>query len=184
MKKLISIFGLLITITGFSQESSSLKTFKPGLSIMGGIQNNNHWGFAAPVYGIEFSMECPLVHSGKNNIRQKISLLRMEGKRYKAVSAEINPQFNIFANNSFETGVGPSIGMLFTRITETNKPVFSYGLGAGAVYTLKNIFMGVESRYAFTKQVSFDKEDNKGEYRQPGNLNNLRVLLKLGYKLY
>lgn len=183
MKKLISSFGLLIAITGFSQESSSLKIFKPGLSIMGGIQNNNHLGFAVPVYGFEFSMECPLDQGKKNHIRQKLSVTRQEGKGYKSLSAELNPQYKIVETSSFEWGIGPVAGMIFTRMRENNKPVFIYGAGTGAVYYFEKVFIGIESRYGMTQKIAFDKISHESGIAELNNLNNLRTFIKLGYRL-
>lgn len=186
MKKFIILFVLSIPVVALSQQSRTGKDFNPkaGLSVIGGMQYNKHFEASAPVYGFEFSMECPLDQGNKNHIRQKISVIRQEGKDYKSLSAEINPQYKLVSKSSFELGIGPSAGMIFTKIRETNKPVFNYGIGAGAVYYFKKIFIGIESRYSMTKKISFDEINNKPEYSETGNLNSFRTFLKLGYKLY
>ena len=131
------------------------KEFKPlaGLSVIGGVQKNKHVDASAPVYGIEFSMECPLIQTGKSRIRQQLTLMRQEGKDYKSFSVEVNPQYKIFARSSLELGAGPVAGFIFTGIRDDNKPVFNYGLATGAVYYFKKVFIGFESRYTMKKQI-------------------------------
>ena len=152
--------------------------------MIGGVQNNKHFDAWAPLYGIEFSMECPLIQTGKSHIRQQLSLIRQDGKDYKSLTVEVNPQYKIIARSSFELGVGPVAGFIFTSIRDNNKPVFNYGLGTGAVYYFRRVFIGFESRYTLTKEILFDEIDKETGYNESGNLNNLRTFLKIGCKLY
>jgi hypothetical protein len=186
MKKFIIPLFFAFPVLASAQDSPSKKEFKslPALSVIGGVQNNKHFDASAPLYGIEFSMECPLIQTGKSHIRQQLSLMRQDGKDYKSLSVEVNPQYKIIARSSFELGAGPIAGFIFTTIRDNNKPVFNYGLGTGVVYYFKKVFIGFESRYTMTKEILFDDIDKEPGYIESGNLNNLRIFLKIGCKLY
>ena len=185
MKKFIIILFFAVPVLGSAQNSSSKKEFKllAGLSVIGGAQNTKHFDAWAPVYGIEFSMECPLIQTGKSHVRQQFSLMRQDGKDYKSLTVEVNPQYKIISRSAFELGVGPVAGFIFTGIRDNNKPVFNYGLGTGAVYYFKKVFIGIESRYTMTKEILLDDTDKEPGYAESGNLNNLRLFLKIGCKL-
>ena len=186
MKKFIIPLFFTFPVLASAQDSLSKKEFKSlaGLSVIGGVQNNKHFDASAPLYGIEFSMECPLIQTGKSHIRQQLSLIRQYGKDYKSLSLEVNPQYKIISRSSFELGAGPVAGFIFTKIRDNNKPVFSYGLGTGVVYYFKKVFIGFESRYTMTKEILFDDTDKEPGQTESGNLNNLRIFLKIGCKLY
>ena len=186
MKKFIILLFFAFPVLVSAQDASSKKEFKPlaGISVIGGVQKNKHFNASAPVYGIAFSMECPLIQTSKTRIRQQLSLMRQEGKHYKSLSVEINPQYKIIATSSFDLGAGPVAGFIFTRIRENNKPVFNYGLGTDAVYHIKRVFIGIESRYTRTKKILLDDIDKEPGFTESGNLNNLRIFLKIGCKLY
>ena len=186
MKNIIVVLAIVIPVLTNAQDSSLKKVYKPqiDLSLIGGIQNNQNFEASAPVYGVEISWQCPFITTKKNYIRQQFSFIRQEGKTFKSLTIEINPQYKIIAKPLFELGVGPSAGLIFANKNEDNKPIFDYGLGASAVCHIKRFFIGFESRYVLTKQVSFTNLDNKLQSVVAGNLNNLRTFLKFGYKFY
>ena len=186
MKKFIILLFFAVPVLGSAQDSSSKKEFKllAGLSVIGGAQNTKHFDAWVPLYGIEFSMECPLIQTGKSRVRQQFSLMRQDGKDYKSLTVEVNPQYKIISRPSFELGVGPVAGIIFTSARDDNKPVFNYGLGTGAAYFFKKVFVGIESRYTMTKKILLDDTDKEPGYAESGNLNNLRIFLKIGCKLY
>jgi hypothetical protein len=186
MKKFIIPLFFMFPVLASAQAPSAKKEFRSlaGLSVIGGVQNNKHIDAWAPLYGIEFSMECPFVQTGKSHIRQQLSLILQDGKDYQSLNLEINPQYKIIGGSSFELGVGPVAGFIFTTIRDNNKPVFSYGLGTGVVYYFKKLFIGFESRYSMTKEILFDEIDKETGYNESGELNNLRIFLKIGCKLY
>lgn len=186
MKKFIIALFFAVPVLVSAQGSTSKKDFKPlaGLSVFAGVQNSKHLNTSTLVYGIEFSMECPLVQTGKSHIRQQFSLMHQDGKGYESLNVEINPQYKLIAKTSFELGAGPVAGFIFTRIRDNNKPVFNYGLGTGAIYYFKKIFVGIESRYTMTRKILFDDIDKEPGNSESGNLNNLRIFLKMGCKLY
>lgn len=174
MKKIIVLAVVVMPVLALAQSSSAENEFNPkaGFSVFGGLQYHKHNNAAAPVYGFEFSMECPLDPGKKNHIRQKISIARQDSKDYQSLSIEINPQYRITGTPSFEWGIGPVAGIMITRVTESNKPVFIYGLGAGAVYYFNKMFIGIESRYGLTKKVALDKINNGSEIIETTSLDN------------
>ena len=186
MKKIIIVLAFTIPVLTQAQEPPLKKGYTPqiDLSLISGIQNNQNIEASAIVYGIEISLQCPLINTKKSYIRQQFSLIRQEGKELKSLAVEINPQYKIIAKPSFELGIGPSAGLIFTNVSEDNKPIFSYGLGASAIYHFKKFFIGFESRYALTKKVPFAHLNIKPELVAGGNLNNLRTFFKIGYKFY
>lgn len=184
MKKINILLIVAIPTVSLAQSSSSKKEYNPraGISIIGGMQYNKYSKATPGVFGIELSMECPLDQGQKSPIRQKISVIRQEGGDLKSLHVEINPQCKLVGTPSFELGIGPVAGMIFTKMRDKNKPVFTYGAGAGAVYYFKKFFIGIESRYGFTKKIAFEKTNNESEIPETANLNNIRTFVKLGYQ--
>ncbi len=184
MRNIIVLLGFTFPVLIQAQDTHFTEDYKPqvAISVVGGMQNNHSLKLSAPVYGFEISMECPLVQNSKSHIRQQFSLMRQAGKKFKSVTAEINPQYKIIARKSFELGIGPSVGLLFTNAIEDRKTLFSYGMGGSVIYEFKKFIIGVESRYALTPKVTFI--DFKKESTLYANLNNLRSTMKIGYKLY
>ena len=186
MKKYLLTLIIAIPLTAPAQDSPPKKEFKPlaGLSVIGGVQNNKYFKASAPVFGIEFSMECPLVQTAKSRVRQQMTLMRQKQKDYQSVTIEINPQYKLIARSSFELGMGPVAGFIFTHIRDNNKPVFNYGLGTSAMYYFKRMFIGLEGRSTITKKILLDDVYNETTVAGKANLNSLRGFLKLGYKLH
>jgi hypothetical protein len=185
MKKYLLTMILAIPLFAMAQDALLKKEFKPfaGLSVIGGVQNNKYFKGSAPVFGIEFSMECPLIQSGKSRVRQQITLMRQEQKDYRSLTIEINPHYKLIAGPSFELGIGPVAGFIFTPVRDNNKPVFNYGLGTSAMYYFKRVFIGLESRYTLTKNILLGDMYYETTIAEKANLNSLRGFLKLGYKL-
>lgn len=183
MKKIVILLIVAIPAISLAQSSSTKKEYNPraGISVIGGMQYNKYSNATLGVFGIELSMECPLDQGQKNHIRQKIGVIRQEGKDYKSLHVEINPQYKLVGTPSFELGIGPVAGMIFTKMRDNNKPVFTYGTGAGAVYYFKKVFIGIESRYGITKKIAFEKINKEAEIPETANLNNMRTFIKLGY---
>jgi hypothetical protein len=186
MKKIIIVLTFTIPILTQAQETTFKNEYKPqpGLSFIGGIQYNKNFEAAAPVYGIEISMECPLIQTGKSLIRQQFSIIRQEGKELKTLAVEINPRYKVISKPSFELGAGPGAGLIFVKAGEEKKTIFSYGAGAHAIYFFKKFFIGFESRYFLTKKVSFSNLNSKPGLVETGSLNNLRTFIKFGYRFY
>ena len=186
MKKYLLTLIAGVALFASAQDAPSKKEFKPlaGLSVIGGIQKNKYFKASAPVYGIEFSMECPLIQNEKSRVRQQISMMRQKQNGYRSLTIEINPQYKLITMPSFELGIGPVTGFIFTHIRDNNKPVFNYGLGTSAMYYFRRVFIGLESRYTMTKKIMLDDMYNDTAIAEKASLNSLRGFLKLGYKLH
>ena len=177
--------ALLIAIIFPVLCQGQVKTYDPEavISILGGVQYNVNSKAADPVYGIEFSMECPLGQNSKSRIRQQFSLVLKESKDDKSITVEMNPQYKLVSTSSFEVGVGPSVGLIFSKISADNRSVFCYGIGASTVYHFKKFFIGFETRYAFTERISYMSFPGDPESMITGRLNNWSAVFKVGHKL-
>lgn len=168
-------------------ETSFLPIFKEnyrpqfGVSIVAGIQNNQNFDKSANVFGIDISLQCPLLCTSKNYIRQQISFIKQDGKDIQSLAIELNPQYRLIATPSFELGVGPSLGVVFAEVVDDKNTAFTYGLGASMAYHIGSMFFTIESRYGLTGNVDFvNSNDN---LTNSNNLNNLRTVFKIGYKI-
>jgi opacity protein-like surface antigen len=160
------------------------KGYHPQLaaSLVGGIQNNSGLlDASSTVYGVEISMQCPLLCTGKNYIRQQLSIVQQNGDIMKSVAAELNPHYRIIALPKFELGIGPSLGLAFATANNDDRTVFTYGAGVSLAHYFGRVFIGAESRYALSGDVNF--HNNTNNTTLTNNLNNLRSVLKLGVKL-
>ena len=67
MKKIIIVLAFTIPVLTQAQEPPLKKGYLPqiGLSLISGIQNNQNIEASAIVYGIEISLQCPLINTKK-----------------------------------------------------------------------------------------------------------------------
>ena len=158
------------------------KGYRPqfGINLVGGFQNNQNFDKSAAVYGVDISLQCPLLCTEKNYIRQQLSIIKQNGEKLKSLAAELNPQYRLIAKSNFELGVGPSFGLLFAEANNDKKNAFTYGLGGSVVYHVGKVFFTAESRYGLTSTIHFTNDVTSTIVSK--NLNNLRTLLKIGYK--
>ena len=158
------------------------KGYRPqfGISLVSGFQNNQNFDKSAAVYGVDISLQCPLLCTAKNYIRQQLSIIQHNGKELKSLAVELNPQYRLIAKSNFELGVGPSFGLVFADANNDRKNAFTYGLGGSLVYHVSKVFFTAESRYGLTNTIHFT--NNSTNVTVSNNLNNLRTILKIGYK--
>jgi opacity protein-like surface antigen len=196
MKKVIVLILLALPLLSnaqnqpFEKSEKDKTTFLPvlkkgyrpqfGVSLVGGVQNNQNFDKSAPVFGVDISLQCPLLCTKKNYIRQQISIIQQNGKDLKTLALELNPQYRLISKPSFELGVGPSFGVIFAEANNDKNTAFTYGLGASIAYHLGKVFFTAESRYGLSNKIDFT--DNKDNTTISNNLNNLRSVLKIGYK--
>jgi opacity protein-like surface antigen len=203
MKKIIVALLLMLPFLSDAQDNklpfkkNSVKTtflpvlkkgYRPqmGIALLGGMENFScdklpSEAKTSSVYGVEISLQCPLLCTKKNYIRQQLTIMSQDHVGLKTLAVELNPQYRIVAKPKYDIGVGPSIGLIFANFINVNKTVFSYGLGCGASYYLNNnLFVGVELRYVHTADVTFNDESNGIEAE--ADLTNFRYFLKLGYR--
>ncbi len=196
MKRVIVIMLLALSFVSNAQnqpfeqsvkgKTCLLPVFKKGyrpqfaISLVGGFQNNQNFDKSAAVYGLDISLQCPLLCTAKNYIRQQISIIEQNGKELKSLTVELNPQYRLIAKSDWELGIGPSFGEIFAHTNNDTKNAFTYGLGGSIVYHVGKIFFTAESRYGLTNRINFT--NNVINVTVSNNLNNLRSVLKVGYK--
>jgi len=164
------------------------KGFKPqvGLSLIGGIKNNfglgelSQFGSDSPLssVGLEISLQCPLMCTKKNYIRQQVAIVYSKNDILNSLEVEINPHYRFLVTPTFELAAGPGFGLNHTSVNgsdefnhmvsmsngenleyqglDSNSFVFSYGLGASAAVHLGKFFIGLEARYFLTTKGTFD----------------------------
>ncbi len=196
MKKVIVFMLLALSFASNAQnqpfeqsvkgKTCLLPVFKKGyrpqfaISLVGGFQNNQNFDKSAAVFGLDISLQCPLLCTAKNYIRQQISIVQQNGKELKSLAVELNPQYRLIAKSNFELGVGPSFGIINADANNDKKNAFTYGLGGSVSYHLGKVFFTAESRYGLTNTIHFT--DDRTKVTVSNNLNNLRTILKVGYK--
>lgn len=183
MKSFHMLFWLLAPLVTNAQDTTTKHQYLPqyDISTTGGVQYNK--GQGSLIYGIEFSLQCPLVTSGKHKIRQQFSLVRQQGKKQKSISLYMNPQYKIFSNRLFEFAAGPAAGLIFSNESASDKPIFTYGAGAGVLYYQHRFFIGVGSRYTLSKKILLANPDVKSQPHSRQDFNNLQTFVRIGYKL-
>jgi len=196
MKKVIVLMFLTLSFVSNAQtqpfeqsvkgKTCLLPVFKKGykpqfaVSAVSGIQNNPNFDKSAAVLGMEVSLQCPLLCTKKNYIRQQLSIVHQFGKELRSTAVELNPQYRIIAKPNFELGVGPSFGFIVADTNGDEKLPFTYGLGGSIVYHLGDVFFTAETRFALTDKITFT--DDASGVVISRNLNNYRTVLKIGYK--
>jgi len=181
MKKIIILLAFFIPALAQAQKPQDIKNYaaQMEISMIGGIQNYKDFD-VSPVYGVEISLQCPLVNSQKAYVRQHFKLTHQQDEKLRSTTVEINPQYMIITKPRIKLGIGPTAGLIFTNIEEDHKTIFSYGLGTASVYYVKNIAIGVGLCYTMTNKISF--ASSKYESAGTARLNNWGTFLKLGYK--
>lgn len=150
------------------------KGFLPQVSVAPQIAYVNFYDaeISGISYGAEIALQCPLVCTKKNYIRQQVSILYFKDTNLSILEATLNPEYRFVAKPTFEFAAGPSLGYLNSKATvgdiSESKGYFSYGLSASATQHFgSKMFIGVGARQNWA-----------GE-----NLGHFQALLKLGIKL-
>lgn len=165
---IITLFALLTsTLTMSAQESPFQpsdnpgfvpvlkKGYRPQISIAPQAAYVNFYeletaGFA---FGGEIALQCPLVCTGKNYIRQQLSFMYFDDPNADRTMIELtlNPEYRFLIRPQFEWAAGVSAGYL--RASSTSNEVtavdglFSYGLTTSATWHLGSRFlMGLSAR--------------------------------------
>lgn len=190
MKKIIFLAFAIMLITSVSanaQEGDSpfdknetglfpvLKEgYKPQFSIAPQISyiNFNDINSSGIAFGGEIALQCPLLGTKKNYIRQQLSFTYFDDpdSEFSAYEITINPEYRFMTTSNFELAAGPSLGFLHAEVdnTDFSENVFSYGLSASATLHFgEKMFSGVSFRQNWASD----------------DLSHYQGMLKLGYKL-
>jgi len=147
-----------------------------GFALLVGYQQPSESGVdGALAYGVEASINCPLLKVPVNYIRQKLSVSYSDNDGLKLTSIEINPYYRMPIATDLEVGVGPSLGATIVKSGSLSDTVFGYGAGADIEYDINNIYVAFEARYQLTSDVDFGSGIG-------GNIDNFRGMAKVGYK--
>jgi len=166
---------------------ASKKDYRPqiGLSLIRGSQKNlglkelNHLGsnMIASTHGLEMSLQCPLMCTKKNYVRQQLIAVYSHGDILNSLAIEINPHYRLNVTPTFEIAAGPGFGVNFAKIKASNHfhqkilrngenivykgldskaAVFTYGFGASLAAHLGKFIIGFETRFFLSTKGTFE----------------------------
>lgn len=149
---------------------------EPTVAFVGGVMDPDA-GFAdaGAVYGVELSLNCPLLQPPTNRIRQQASLTRYDEDGVEITSFEINPHYVMPMGENLEFGFGPGVGVMNVDYGSDDNTLLGLQAGASMHYREGAFFAGAEARYQVTTEERFN-----GVKR---GVDNARVLLKVGVNL-
>ena len=202
---LLVILGMTLQF-GFAQEMPFEKSGEPGAfagfkkgfrpqigaSIVGGYttftaDNVDEAGFT---YGIELSLQCPLLCTKKNYIRQQLGIMFYNSSdtssTYSNTSVTLTPEYRFFVNPASEYAAGPILGWNFSKSGVKGGDKFAtsngfiYGLSASATYHIGAFMIGFSPQYilGLDQDAKFDGKDLGIKV----NPSHFRGLVKLGLK--
>ncbi|MDO9267370.1 MAG: outer membrane beta-barrel protein [Sulfurimonas sp.] len=127
-------------------------------------------------YGVELSFDCPVFTlPGDHTLRQQLSVSRYDKNNFEVTVIEMNPYYFFKLSPDLLLGVGPGIAGVYGD-PEGGKDnwAFAFQAGAGLKYYMDNFLVGIDARWQWTDEKDYGsgKED----------LDNMRILLKAGYK--
>lgn len=149
---------------------------QPSLALVGGVMDPDFGALdSGALYGLEFSLNCPLLQPPSNRIRQQLSLTRFDEDGVEITSLEINPHYVIAMSENLEIGFGPGFGVLDVQAGPQDDMLLGIQAGASVHYRRGALFVGGEARYQVTTEERFGGTDQGAD--------NARVLLKVGMNL-
>ena len=172
MKKLfvssLLILGMNISVQAenwtFLPTKSIDNSSEYGLALILGSSDLHKHDSSGSLYGVEFSLLCPLVQASEHKIRQNISLTKFNKNSFDMYSLEANPHYLYQIEENTYFGVGPSIGI--TKV-EGDDVVANLGMGISIRKDLtKKLFLGAEFRKVYATESAY---------------SNSRFIGKVGY---
>jgi hypothetical protein len=161
MKKILlsSLFILGVNISAqaedwtlFPSNSADIPKNK-GLALILGSSDLHKHDNSGNLYGVEFSLVCPLVKASEHTIRQNISLTKFSKHSFDMYSLEANPHYLYQIEEHTYLGVGPSFGI--TKV-EGDDTVPYLGLGVSIRKDLtEKLFLGAEYRKVYATESAF-----------------------------
>lgn len=134
---------------------------------------------AGAAYGLELSLNCPLLQPPTNKIRQQVSFALYKDGDFSLNTIELNPHYVVEVSKGLWLGGGPGLGVVMAESEHAHgggtekhdDTLFGFQIGASLHYTAAApFFVGAEARYQLTT-----KSDEFND-----NLNNMRAMLKVG----
>ena len=165
----ILVFGINTSLvhaedwTFFSKVNKQV-TQDYGLALIGGSSDLHKHDSSGSLYGLEFSLLCPIVQASEHTIRQNISLTRFNKHSFVMYSLEANPHYLYQIEDNTYLGVGPSFGL--TKV-EGDDTVVTFGAGVSIRKNLtEKLFIGAEFRKSYATESDY---------------SNSRFIGKVGY---
>jgi len=137
--------------------------------IWGSYQFDKSENSSGDMFGVELSLNCPLVKPSNHDVRQQVSLTSYDHSGDTLVTLALNPHYMFPFSDNFQLGVGPSFQMGYIDSDSTAKDIF-YGVGFGG-----------SLRKDFTERIFFGIEINH-TWLNAGDFDNFRAIGKVGYK--
>lgn len=131
------------------------KGYRPQISVAPQAAYVNFYDLetAGIAFGGEIALQCPLVCTGKNYIRQQLSFLYFDDPNADRTIMELtlNPEYRFLIRPQFEWAAGVSAGYLRGSTTSnevtTVDGLFSYGLTTSATWHIgSRLLVGISAR--------------------------------------
>lgn len=174
------------------------KGFRPqiGVSAVGGYttftaENADESGLT---YGLELSMQCPLLCTKKNYIRQQVGIMFYNSTDSKTdvtfanTSVTLTPEYRFAVSAASEYAAGPILGWNFTKTGKKGGDIFVkgngfiYGLSASATYHFGSFMLGFAPQYVLGAKQSMSIEGKDIGSDFDFDPSHFRGLIKLGLK--
>lgn len=142
------------------------------VALTGGFNKLTDADDTQSIYGVEVSLNCPLLSPPTDTIRQRLSITNYDYDGLSILSVSLNPHHMFQVADTTTIGFGPSLGVSTVDVGDEDDVVFTYGLGASLRSDISDrLFVGVEARYELTQESDIVDD-----------LDNTKVLVKLGYQ--
>lgn len=212
---LLLVLGLSLQI-GFAQDAPFEKSGEPGalpflkkgfrpqigLSAVGGYQSFTGEGIDKDgiSYGLEVSLQCPLLCTKKNYIRQQAGIMVYKNAEssngtditFTNTSLTLTPEYRFAMSEKSEYAAGPILGWNLTKtnvktknlpanIDQTTKSNgFIYGLSTSATYHFGPLMLALSPQYILgvKQQKTVEGKDTGNDF----DPSHFQVLVKLGMK--
>lgn len=146
---------------------------EPTLAVIGGAMDPDFSDADSDaLYGLELSLNCPLLQTPSNRIRQQLSVTHYDEDGLEMVSVEINPHYVVPVSDGLEFGFGPGLGVIDVDSGSDSETLLGLQAGMSLHYRRDAMFVGAEARYQVTTEEEFAGVDRDAD--------NSRYLLKAG----
>lgn len=181
MKKTIL---LLLTGLGLSTQAQSWKVlpvldadYSPNfaVAVTAGAQELKSSDDYSGVYGLEVSLNCPLLTPPEHTIRQQLSIENYEYDNILITSFELSPHHMFELSSTMTVGIGPSVGVSHVEVNDIDDTLFTYGAGASIRKDItSDFFIGAQTQYIWMSDTDFGNKDV--------DLNSFKLIIKSGFQ--